>query len=123
MKKWGFAYERFKFPDLGLMYFSLKKMVRAVSRVVLRKNITKLVSFYPYEVTSGFDHSDHNRAGEVARLISVGMKGKRKLIFWISDGKPYFIGKRDKYAKSFYPSQKIPIVTLKTIGESYLKIR
>jgi len=123
MKKWGFEYEIFKYPDLGLVYFSLKKMVWAVGEVVSRKNITVLVSFHPYEVTAGFDHPDHNRVGEVARLISVGMKGERKLIFWTSGGEPYLTRKRDKYVKKFYLSQEIPINTLKTVGESYLKIR
>ena len=123
MKYWKFDYVTFKFPDMKLAYLPLEIMVNKVSRVVNNKNITILVSFHPNEITPGFDHPDHNRVGEVTRLVSVKMKDERKLIFWTSNDKPYLINERDKYAKNFYPSQKIPIKILKTIGESYLKVR
>lgn len=123
MQFWNFDNVKLNFPDMKLVYFPLEKMVDSVTKVVADKNITILVSFNPYEITPGFDHPDHNRAGEVTRLVSVGMKRKRKLILWNSRGKTYLTIERDKYAKRFYPSQKIPIKILKNIGESYLKIR
>jgi len=123
MQYWGFDYVTFRYPDMKLAYFPLNKMVDSVTKVVVNKNITALVSFHPNEITSGFDHPDHNRAGEITRLVSVGMKDGRKLIYWMSNNKPYLTKERNKYAKQFYSSQNIPIEVLKTIGESYLKIR
>ena len=81
------------------------------------------VSFHPNEITPGFDHPDHNWVGEVTRLVSVEMRGERKLILWTSGGKPYLTEERDKYARQYYHSQKISKSILETIGESYLKIR
>ena len=123
MDWWGFGYKRFRFPDLGLNFFPLKKMVKAIREVVSRERITILVSFNPNEIVSGFDHSDHNRAGEIARLVSVSMGGRRGLIFWESSGRATRTGERIKYVKEFYPSQKIPGNILKKLGESYLLIR
>jgi len=94
-----------------------------VARVIVDKNITALASFNPNEITFGFDHPDHNRVGEVTRLVSAGMTGERKLWLWTSGGKSYLTKKRYEYAKKFYLSQRIPKIILKNIGESYLKIR
>lgn len=123
MQYWGFDSVKFEFPDMKLAYFPLEKMVESMAIVVNENQVTTLVSFNHYEITPGFDHPDHNRAGEVVRLVSVGMRGERKLLFWTSGGESYLTQKRYEYAKKYYPSQKIPKIILKNIGESYLKIR
>ena len=120
---WGFDYKIFDFPDLELAYVPLKKMVDKVKSVVDENKITDLVSFSPFELTDGFDHPDHNMAGEVTRLVSTGMLGQRGLRLWTSSGKSDLIDERLEYARRFYPSQTIPREILEKIGESYINIR
>lgn len=123
MSSWGFGYTILNFPDLKLAYVPLEKMVKKVSEVVEEKGITMLVSFSPYELTFGFDHPDHNQAGEVTRLVSTGAAGRRRLWLWTSRGKPMLVKERKWYAQRYYPSQDIPGRVLKHLGESYLVIR
>lgn len=123
MGYWGFDYKILGFSDLELVFTDLRGMVEEIKRVAEEKELTILVSFNPGEITYGFDHPDHNRAGEVARVVSASMSGKRGLWFWNSRGEADLLGERVEYARRFYGSQKIPRSVLKQIGESYLKVR
>lgn len=121
MNWWGFESEVLGFPDLRLIYVDLETVVKRVSLAVVGLDV--LVSFNPYEVTPGFDHPDHNRTGEVTRIVSTESSGKRGLLFWISQGQASLTNERVAYAKKFYPSQNIPGRILRKIGENYLKVR
>ena len=123
MKWWGFDYEILNFPDLELVFTDLRVMVERVMGLVEDRRLTTLVSFDPREVTYGFDHPDHNRTGEVTRVVSTMMGGTRGLWFWRSRGRASLVDERVEYARRFYRSQKIPRAVLKQIGESYLKVR
>lgn len=124
MDYWGFSYRLFKFPDLGLIFVPLEKMVKKVVEIIRKDKLTVLVSFWPNEVTYGFDHPDHNRAGEVARVASAMVLPKRpRLYLWTSIGKSSKVKERSGYVKKFYGSQFVDEKILKQIGESYLKVR
>jgi LmbE family N-acetylglucosaminyl deacetylase len=71
MEYWGFDYRVLDFPDLGLIFIDLKRMVEEVAEIILKKRLSLLVSFDPREITFGFDHPDHNRAGEVTRVAGM----------------------------------------------------
>jgi len=121
MTSWRFEYEILDFPDLRLAYTDLETMVNRVT--VAAQGLTTLVSSSPNEITPGFEHPDHNRVGEVTRIVSTEASDKRGLLYWTSHGRATLTDERVAYAEGFYPSQKIPREVLKTIGESYLKIR
>ncbi|MBP9817543.1 PIG-L family deacetylase [Candidatus Shapirobacteria bacterium] len=129
MNSWGFDYKILNFPDLELAYVPLKKMVDKVRNIVDKNKITDLVSFSPFELTYGFDHPDHNIAGEVTRLVSTGMSGHRGLRLWKSENNlqssdfNLLLEQRIQYVQRFYPSQKIPKEVLEKIGESYINFR
>jgi LmbE family N-acetylglucosaminyl deacetylase len=123
MNWWGFDFEVFKFPDLGLAYVPLQRMVREVARVVEEKKLDTIISMNPFELTYGYDHPDHNRTGEVARLVSTGMPGRRGLLLWTGDGEATSTDQRLDYAAQFYPSQVISREILEKVGEKYLVIR
>ncbi len=118
-----FEYKILNFPDRRLIMTRFSKMVEVVDKIVDDNKISMLVGFSPYEITRGFDHTDHNRSGEVVRQVSVAMKGKRKLWLWTSKGKPVLSQKRSDYVKRYYPSQQISFDILKQLGESYIKVR
>ena len=126
MKHWGFEYVLFGFPDLELIFYPLKEMVTAVIKVIKKEKLTTLITFWPDEITYGFDHPDHNRTGEVARIAGTMILGHRpKLYFWNSNGKATRTRERYYYLKDFYKSQYKPeyLPILKQIGESYIKVR
>jgi len=123
MSWWGFEYQILDFPDLGLAIYPLGKVVKKIGQIVNKLGISQLISFSPFELTIGFDHPDHNRAGEVTRLVSTAMTGSRGLWLWTSQGKLSLTNERVQYVKRFYPSQNISKKILAQIGESYLKIR
>jgi LmbE family N-acetylglucosaminyl deacetylase len=126
MNSWGFGYEVRDFADLELIFTDLKTMVIEVEEILRRKKISVVVSFDPREVTFGFDHPDHNRTGEIARIASSRILGSRpKLLFWTSRGKPRMVEKQMKYWQRFYPSQYQDRYgeILKVIGEKYIEVR
>lgn len=124
MNYWGFSYRLFKFTDLGLIFVPLKQMVDEVVEVIRQDKLTVMVTFSPQEITYGFDHPDHNRTGEVARVASM-LAGKNwpKLYLWTSMGKSSKVKERSEYVKKFYGSQFVDEKILKQIGESYIIIR
>lgn len=126
MKHWGFDYVLFKFPDLELIFYPLKKMVLEVGKTIRKEKLTVLISFLPNEITYGFDHPDHNRTGEAVRIAGAMVLGKRpKLYFWTSLGNITRTIERYYYLKRFYKSQFKPeyLPILEQIGESYIKVR
>lgn len=123
MNWWGFDFEVFRFPDLELAYVPLRRMVKEVTLVVEKRKIDTLISMNPFELTYGYDHPDHNRTGEVARLVSTGMSGRRGLLLWTGQGEATNTEARLEYAAQFYPSQVISRNILENVGEKYLVIR
>ena len=123
MNWWGFEYVILDFPDLGLAIYPLGKVVKKIGQIVNKLGISRLISFSPFELTIGFDHPDHNRAGEVARLVSTGMPGRRGLLLWTGQGMATSTDQRMEYARQFYPSQVISREILEKVGEKYLIIR
>ncbi|MBI2465543.1 PIG-L family deacetylase [Candidatus Shapirobacteria bacterium] len=123
MTWWGFDFTILNFPDRELSFLPIKEIVLETTKIIDRQMITSLMSFSPFEQTVGFDHPDHNVAGEVTRLVSVAMGGKRGLWLWRSSGKSSLLDDRVAYVRRFYPSQDIPKRVLSQIGESYLKVR
>lgn len=123
MNWWGFDFVRYDFPDLELYDFPLRRMVERVSEDVATRKIDTLVSFSPFVLTPGYDHPDHNRTGEVARVVSTAMSGSRRLILWVDGGESSSLDNRMKYVGDFYPSQVISREILEKVGEKYLVIR
>jgi hypothetical protein len=123
MNWWGFDFVQYDFPDLELYDVPLRRMVERVGNDINSRGVDTLVSISPFVLTPGYDHPDHNRTGEVARIISTAMSGSRRLILWVDGGQPSLLDERMKYAKEFYPSQVISREILEKVGEKYLVVR
>lgn len=88
MVELGADYQILGFGDFALSTMPFRNLALPLLNVLRSQDLAAVFSFHPFEITPGFDHPDHNLAGEATRFAASGQDITNLKVGPLPDGQP-----------------------------------